>query len=46
LSGLAPNGQVIIDVIPEIEWIIGKQPKVPELGLKESQNQKSLRQPA
>ncbi len=26
LAALGPNGQVIIDVLPEIEWIIGKQP--------------------
>ena len=32
------NGQVIIDVIPEIELIVGEQPPVPELGASESQN--------
>ncbi|HEY9852340.1 MAG TPA: AAA family ATPase [Leptolyngbyaceae cyanobacterium] len=32
------NGQVIIDVIPEVELIVGKQPPVPELGASESQN--------
>ena len=32
------NGQVIIDVIPEVELIVGKQPPVPELGATESQN--------
>ncbi|HEY9728404.1 MAG TPA: ATP-binding protein, partial [Chroococcales cyanobacterium] len=32
------NGQVIIDVIPEVELIIGKQPAVPEVGPTESQN--------
>ena len=32
------NGQVIIDVIPELERIVGSQPKVPQLGLTESQN--------
>jgi serine/threonine protein kinase len=42
LSALGPNGQVIIDVIPEIEWIIGKQPNVPELGPTESQNRFNL----
>jgi predicted ATPase/signal transduction histidine kinase/tRNA A-37 threonylcarbamoyl transferase component Bud32 len=31
LSALGENGQVIIDVIPELERIIGKQPPVPEL---------------
>ncbi|MEG4444572.1 AAA family ATPase [Microcoleus sp. AT9_B5] len=38
LSALGDNGQVIIDVIPEVELIIGKQPPVPELGATESQN--------
>ncbi len=31
LTALGVNGQVIIDVIPEIELIIGKQPELPEL---------------
>ncbi|HEY9874289.1 MAG TPA: AAA family ATPase, partial [Candidatus Obscuribacterales bacterium] len=38
LSALGDNGQVIIDVIPEVELIIGKQPPVPQLGATESQN--------
>ncbi|MBD2040691.1 hybrid sensor histidine kinase/response regulator [Microcoleus sp. FACHB-672] len=38
LFALGVNGQVIIDVIPEIELITGKQPPVPELGASESQN--------
>ncbi len=36
------NGQVIIDVIPEVELIVGKQPPVPELGPTESQNRFNL----
>jgi histidine kinase len=32
LKALGPNGQLIIDAIPELEFIIGKQPKVPTLG--------------
>jgi predicted ATPase/serine phosphatase RsbU (regulator of sigma subunit)/tRNA A-37 threonylcarbamoyl transferase component Bud32 len=32
------NGQVIIDVIPEVELIVGAQPPVPELGASDSQN--------
>jgi PAS domain S-box-containing protein len=36
LVALAENGQIIIDVIPELELIIGKQTPVIELGLKES----------
>ena len=31
-KALGPNGQLIIDVIPELEFIIGKQPKVQALG--------------
>jgi len=31
LEALGENGQVIIDVIPELEHLIGKQKKVPEL---------------
>ncbi|MCT7950967.1 AAA family ATPase [Ancylothrix sp. C2] len=38
LSALGANGQIIIDVIPEVELIIGKQPSIPELGATESQN--------
>ncbi|MBU7586941.1 MAG: AAA family ATPase [Nostoc sp. TH1S01] len=38
LSALNANGQVIIDVIPDVERIIGKQPSIPQLGLKEAKN--------
>ncbi|WP_420840310.1 trifunctional serine/threonine-protein kinase/ATP-binding protein/sensor histidine kinase [Argonema galeatum] len=38
LAVLGANGQVIIDVIPEVEMIVGKQPKVPQVGLTESEN--------
>jgi len=38
LKALGSNGQVIIDVIPEVERIIGSQPAVPQLGSSESQN--------
>lgn len=38
LAALGPNGQVIIDVIPALEKIIGPQPKVPNLGTEENQN--------
>jgi PAS domain S-box-containing protein len=38
LDALGDNGQVIIDVIPYVELIIGKQPAVPILGATESQN--------
>jgi predicted ATPase len=42
LAALRVNGQVIIDVIPEVEWIIGKQPEIPELGATEAQNRFNL----
>jgi predicted ATPase/signal transduction histidine kinase/tRNA A-37 threonylcarbamoyl transferase component Bud32 len=42
LTALGPNGQVIIDVIPEIELIIGAQQPVPKLGATESQNRFNL----
>ena len=35
---LGANAQVIINVIPEMELITGKQPAVPEMGPKESRN--------
>lgn len=38
LTALRTNGQVIIDVIPEVEQIIGKQPPIPELSPAEAQN--------
>ncbi|MEG3987276.1 AAA family ATPase [Microcoleus sp. S28C3] len=38
LSALSVNGQVIVDVIPEVELIIGKQPPIQQLGPTESQN--------
>jgi predicted ATPase/serine phosphatase RsbU (regulator of sigma subunit)/tRNA A-37 threonylcarbamoyl transferase component Bud32 len=42
LKVLGSNGQVIADVIPEIELIIGKQPPVPELNPTESLNRFNL----
>lgn len=38
LSAIGSNGQIIIDVIPEVELIIGSQPELPQLGATESQN--------
>ncbi|MDF2387836.1 AAA family ATPase [Nostoc ellipsosporum NOK] len=38
LTALGQNGQIIIDVIPEVERIIGSQPAIPQLGISESQN--------
>jgi len=42
LLALGQLGQVIIDVIPEIELIIGKPPEVPSLPPAESQNRLNL----
>ena len=39
---LGVNGRVLTDVIPEVELIIGEQPKVPELPSAESQNRFNL----
>ncbi|MBD1938345.1 ATP-binding sensor histidine kinase [Microcoleus sp. FACHB-68] len=37
-NALGANGQVIVDVIPEVELIVGNQPAVPQMGPAESQN--------
>ncbi|MCT7982647.1 AAA family ATPase [Laspinema sp. A4] len=42
LLQLGKNAQVIIDLIPEVELIIGKQPPVPVLPPAESQNRLSV----
>src|ERR687885_2454593 len=42
LSALGENAQVIIDVIPELEQIIGKQQPVPELSGSAAQNRFNL----
>ena len=42
LETLRDNGQIIIDVIPELEKIIGKQPPVEQIGTKESQKRFNL----
>jgi PAS domain S-box-containing protein len=42
LAALGPNGQVIIEVIPEVELIIGPQPETPKLAPKEAQNRFNL----
>jgi serine/threonine protein kinase len=42
LKALGTNGQIIIDVIPEVELIIGKQPPVSEVGATEAQNRFNL----
>lgn len=42
LAALGVNGQVIIDVIPEVELIIGQQPEIPQLDPTASQNRFNL----
>ncbi|MFK5984170.1 MAG: AAA family ATPase [Pseudomonadota bacterium] len=38
LAVLGPNGQVLIDIIPELEQVIGAQTEVAHLGTEENQN--------
>ncbi len=42
IEAVGENGQVIIDVIPELEQIIGKQPPAPELSGSAAQNRFNL----
>jgi predicted ATPase/signal transduction histidine kinase/tRNA A-37 threonylcarbamoyl transferase component Bud32 len=42
LGAVGANGQLIIDVIPEVELIVGKQPPVQELGATEAPNRFNL----
>ncbi len=42
LAALGDNGQLIVEVIPEVELIIGSQPDVPELAPAEAQNRFNL----
>lgn len=42
VAALGPNGQVVIDLIPEVQLIIGPQPPVPALPPTESQNRFNL----
>ncbi|WP_322744849.1 ATP-binding protein [[Phormidium] sp. LEGE 05292] len=42
LAVLGSNGQLIVDVIPEVELIVGKQQPVPEVGSTEAQNRFNL----
>ncbi|WP_437747614.1 AAA family ATPase [Sorangium sp. So ce1504] len=38
LDALGINGQLMVEVIPQVELVIGRQPPVPELPLTEAQN--------
>ncbi len=42
LTALGPNGRLIVDVIPELELIIGEQPRPPRLSLEEGRNRFNL----
>jgi predicted ATPase/signal transduction histidine kinase len=42
LAAVGNNGQVIVDILPEVEWLLGKQPEVPVLPPTESQNRFNL----
>lgn len=42
LAAVGTNGQIIIDVIPEVELIIGAQAPVPQLAASEAQNRFNL----
>ena len=41
-EALGPNGQLIIDVIPELKLLIGEQPPVPELPPQQAQSRLQL----
>ena len=41
-EALGPNGQLIVNLVPELEFIIGKQPAVPDLPPQEAQNRFQL----
>jgi PAS domain S-box-containing protein len=38
LEAVGPNGQIIVNLIPELEFIIGKQPPVPDLPPQDAKN--------
>ncbi len=37
-EALGPNGQIIVNLVPELELVIGKQPPVPDLLPRDAQN--------
>ena len=41
-TAVGKNGQVLIDIIPALELVIGEQPAVTEVGLREAQNRFNL----
>lgn len=42
LKAIGPNGSVLIDIMPQLEKLIGKQPPVPKIGPIETQNRFNL----
>ena len=42
VDAVSPSGQQIVDLIPELEFIIGKQPSVPDLPPQDAQNRFQL----
>src|ERR1700733_12106946 len=41
-EALGPNGQLIINLVPEVEFLIGKQPPVPDLSPQDAQRRFQL----
>jgi PAS domain S-box-containing protein len=41
-EAVGPNGQLIVNLIPEVEFILGKQPSVPDLPQQDAQNRFQL----
>jgi PAS domain S-box-containing protein len=42
MEAVEPNGQLIVRLVPELEFIIGKQPPVPDLPPRDAQNRFQL----
>jgi len=42
LETLGVHGQLMVELVPELEFIIGKQPAVPDLPPQEAQNRSQL----
>jgi PAS domain S-box-containing protein len=41
-EALGPNGQLIVDLVPELKFILGQQPPVPDLPLQDAQRRFQL----
>jgi predicted ATPase/signal transduction histidine kinase/CheY-like chemotaxis protein len=41
-EAVAPNGQLLVSIVPELERILGQQPEVPEVGPVEARNRFQL----